>query len=120
MSKKVESGQYTTEENVTKYQMLSPMLETIYTEMKELSKKKQDVPLNKLKVDMINKILEKIKELLADEPTLQFVDLLDDETLPSNSDAVLVLAQFRSAMDQFKGRYFRKEPSGYNFKWFTQ
>lgn len=120
MSKKDHSKQYTTEERVNEYEMLFPMLEVVYDEVKELSKKKQDDVLNKLKVKMINRILEQIKELLADEPTLQFIDLLDDETLPSNSDAVLILAQFRAAMEQFKEKYYRYDQAIAESRWYTK
>lgn len=76
--------------------------------------------LNKLKVTMVNRILAQIKELLEDEPTIQFMDLLDDETLPTNSDAVLILAQFRAAIDQYKERYYRYDSTIYETRWFTK
>ena len=90
------------------------MLNSVYDEIKELSKKKQDETLNKLKVRMINRILEQVKDILGEESTNQFIDLLDDETLPTNSDAVLVLGQFQAAMVQFKNKY-----SSYG-KWITK
>jgi len=103
-----------------KYDMLSPMLDAVLLEIRELSKKKQDGVLNELKVNMINKILEQIKELLSDEPTVQFIELLDNETLPTNSDAVLIIAQFRAAMDHFKEKYYRYDDERYEHRWFTK
>jgi len=120
MARKGSSGECTTDEKVKRYEMLSPILDGVYKEVKELSKKKQDDVLNKLKVTMVNRILGQIKELLEDEPTIQFMDLLDDETLPTNSDAVLILAQFRAAMDQYKERYYRLDASIYEHRWFTK
>lgn len=104
---------------VQKYDLLSPLLHSLYEEMKELSAKKQDLVLNKVKVTMINRILRQIKDLLDKQPTLEFVDLLDEETLPSNSDAVLVLSQFRSAMRQFHERYHRKDHGETWARWHT-
>lgn len=101
---------------VEKYELLHPILENVWVEVKELSKKKQDEVLNKLKVRMINRILEEIKTVLVDQPTSGFLDLLDDETLPTNSDTVLILAQFQAAMDVFRGN-FRDELSG---RWSTK
>lgn len=89
-----------------KHDLLFPILISLFTEVKELSKKKQDGILNEMKVKMINKVLGNIKELLKDDPTTEFLELLDIVDLPSNSDAVLIIAQFNAAMEQFKGRYF--------------
>lgn len=82
---------------VAKFGMLSPLLSAILDEMREFSKKKQDEVLNKLKVNMINKILIQVKEVLTDEPASVFLELLDDAILPTNSDAVLIIAQYRAA-----------------------
>ena len=95
------------------------MLNVISGEIKDLSKKKQDEVLNKLKIGMINKILEQIKQLLSSEPTTQFLELLDDEILPTNSDAVLVLAKFQAAMAHFNNKYCRHDGSIYSKRWFT-
>lgn len=114
------TSEFTTKEKVSKFELLSPMLDSIYDEIKELSKKKPDDPLNKLKVSMINRILEQIKELLAGEPTAQFIDLLDDVTLPSNSDAVLILAQFKAAIDHFESKYYWYDSATMEEKWHTK
>jgi hypothetical protein len=106
-------------DSVLKYDMLNPLLHSLYTEMKELSAKKQDIILNKVKVTMINRILRQIKELLKEQPTIEFIDLLDEEMLPSNSDAVLVLSQYRSAMHQFYERYYRRNPGDMSSRWHT-
>lgn len=119
MAKKRSTKNLTTEAQVEQYNLLSPMLNVIFGEIKELSKKKQDEVLNKLKVGMINRILEQIKQLLSGEPTTQFLELLDDEILPTNSDAVLVLAKFKAAMAHFKNTYHRRDRSILSDRWFT-
>ncbi len=97
---------YITSKNVSDFEMLEPLLEELFNEIKELSKKKQDSVLNKFKVSMINKILVQIKVLLSSESTNQFLELLDEDSLPNNSDAVLVLSQFKSSMKQYKRKYY--------------
>ncbi len=119
MSTRKQQEEFTIKEKGEKHEMLSPMLDAIYNEVKELSKRKQDDVLNKLKVKMINRILEQIKEIVAEESTAQFIDLLDDETLPSNSDAVLILAQFQAAMKQFEDKYYHYK-SGFGNIWTTK
>jgi hypothetical protein len=104
-----------------KFDMLYPMTGSMLTEMRELSKKKQDGIVNELKVKMINRILKEIKEILISDPSSQYLDLLDEESLPQNSDAVLILGQFSAAMDQFKSKYFRQDRSNvYLKRWYTQ
>lgn len=107
-----------TNAQVAEFEMLWPILKALLNETKELSKKKADNPLNKLKVGMINKVLERVKKLLATDPTIQFLELLDDETLPSNSDAVFIIAQYDAAMEQYKDKHYGYE-SGEGHRWFT-
>ena len=108
-----------TNSQAQKYELLYPLLKSILFEVKELSKKKQDEPLNKLKVGMINKILSQIKsDVLNQDPSREFLDLLDDETLPTNSDAVLIIAQYEAAMSQFHGKHHGWD--GGEQRWFTK
>lgn len=97
--------QLPTNEEVQQFLMLSDLLASVYLEMKEFSKKKPDEPLNKFKVKNINRVLEPIKEILKGEPTISFLDLLDDDVLPSNSDAILIIGQYTAAMERFKDKY---------------
>jgi len=98
-----------TTKRAEEFDMLFPILESVFIEMGELSKKKQDGVLNELKVKMINRILLKVKAILKDDPTVEFLDILDEISLPTNSDAVLIIAQFKAAMQQYKVKYY-----GYN------
>jgi hypothetical protein len=103
-----------TSENIKTFEMLYPMLESDISEIRELSKKKQDEPLNPFKVKIINKKLGQIKVLLANEPSSQYLELLDEDTLPTNSDAVLMLTQFINALQQFKKKYYESDGSDLN------
>ena len=103
---------------VEKYEISYPVLAKVLSEVKELSKKKQDAVLNKLKVKMVNRILEEIRTFLANQPTAKFLDLLDDETLPTNSDTVLILAQYQAAMDVFYHEYYVWD--GVDHRWLTK
>jgi hypothetical protein len=91
---------------VVEFDMLFPILDSVFNEIKELSKKKQDGALNELKVKMTNRVLNKVKSMLNDDPTVEFLDLLDEEVFPTNSDAVLIISQFKAAMQQFKDKHY--------------
>lgn len=108
-----------TEAQTQKFEMLNKLIDSIYIELKEFSKKKPDEPLNKFKVKNINRVLKQIKEILNDEPTSEFLDLLDDETLPTNSDAILIIGQFKASMKQFHTQYYLRE-SGAGYRWSTK
>lgn len=114
-----------TSAEVKKFEMLYPMLDSDIAEIRELSKKKQDEPLNPFKVKIINKKLEQIKTLLNNEPSSEYLELLDEDTLPTNSDAVLMLTQFINAMRQFKKKYYESDGSdidvfGAKYTWKTK
>ena len=104
--KKTPKAKNTAEEKVKLYETISPLLNAAFDEVKEISKKKQDEPLNLTKVKMINRLLEKAKEVLKSEQTVDFLDMLDEDNLPSNSDAVLTMSQFISAMDKFRRDHY--------------
>jgi hypothetical protein len=118
MSKSKNLGELPSQESVVKFDMLFPMLQSDLNEIRELSKKKQDEPLNKFKVKTINKKLEQVKTILAKEPTNEFLELLDEDTFPSNSDAVLMISQFIKAMEQFKQKFYYRIDS-YTYQWLT-
>lgn len=109
MSKKFVEENKPTKEIVSKFKMLKPMLISLLDEIREFSKKKPDGVLNKFKVSTINRTLKDVKEILSNDPANQYLDLLDEDTLPQNSDAVLVLGQFQAAMNHFQSKYY-----GYN------
>ncbi len=110
-----------TKEQVERFNMLHPMLQSFLTEVRELSKKKPDGPLNEVKIKMINRILAQIKEALSTDPSVEYLDLLDDgKVLPQNSDAVLILGQYSAAMEQFKAKHYGAGNGLLESQWFTQ
>ncbi|MDR0438268.1 MAG: hypothetical protein LBH22_08225 [Bacteroidales bacterium] len=118
MLKKEINQNLPTQADVSKFEMLEKLLVSIYDEMKEFSKKKPDEILNKFKVKNINRVLEQIKEILKREPTNEFLDLLDEESLPSNSDCILIIGQFNASMKQFRSKYHGW--TGIDYTWSTK
>lgn len=108
-----------TEEQAATYDRLVPMLEAAHREMTELSKKKQDGIVNTLKIKMLNRLLGELSKIIESDPSHAFVDTLDEETLPQNSDAVLILSQWQAALKQFKDRHYGQDKLTYEHRWFT-
>jgi len=95
----------TTDAKVAEFHASSGVFGGLMQEMRELSKKKPDATLSGSKVMILNRILADIGAVLKDEPEAKYLDLLDDEQLPQNSDAVLVMVQYETGLAAFKERY---------------
>ena len=109
----------TTQENVEFYRTSEEIFSGLIKEMRELSKKKADATLSKGKVKILNRVLDDIRNLLEAEPEAKFLDELDDDELPQNSDAVLIMVQYESALVAFRKRY-RRYVSGLGERWITK
>ncbi len=103
---------YISQTDADKFDMIYPLIVSMYKEMKDLSSKKADGALNKLKIKMINRLLNTAQELLKDHPVIKFLEILDDDTIPQNSDVTLILKQYIDALIQFKNVYV-----DHNYRW---
>ena len=109
-----------TDADVSKFEMLEKLMESIYEEMKEFAKKKPDELLNKFKVKNINRVLSQIKEIMKHEPTDEFLDLLYEDSLPSNSDCIIIIGQYRAAIVQYRSQYHYYSDRALGRAWHTQ
>ena len=91
-----------TNAEVNQFLMLKELVTGLYEEMKDLTKKSSKETLNEFKIRSLNRVLKPLKELLKDQPTAMFLDLLEDDSLPTNSDVVIVLSQYLSAMKKYE------------------
>lgn len=105
MAKKNNDEKLPSRADVVKYIMLYGFLESAYVEMKDFSKKNPDTALNERKVKNLNRILVDIKNILVNEPTASYLDILDEEMLPTYSDVVLTMSQYRSALENYRKKY---------------
>ena len=107
--------------DVTEFLKLRPLLKSAIDEVKEFSKKKPDGVMSSLKVRLLNRLLEQLKSAMAAGPATEYLDLLDEESLPDYSDAVLILSQYAAAMGSFSGRFHGTdlETGPYDARWFT-
>ncbi|MEW8033370.1 MAG: hypothetical protein AB2765_00115 [Candidatus Thiodiazotropha endolucinida] len=97
---------YTTEEKALTHDTMTPLLQAMYTEFKELSKKKPDSAVSKSKIKIVNRLLERVKTVLTDEESIEFLDMLDEDDVPQASDVTLILSQYVAAMDAFHGKHY--------------
>jgi hypothetical protein len=120
MEKKNYNKNLPSEREIEKFEILYPMLTSIHNEMQDFAKKKQDGVLNELKVKLINNLLNDIKEILKTEESSKYLNLLDNDTLPQNSDAVIIISQYLSSMHVFRDKYHGYDNIVREHRWFTK
>lgn len=108
----------TTEEKAKTHDTMTPLLEAMYLEFKELSKKKPDSAVSKSKIKIVNRLLDKIRIVLADEESIDFLDILDEDDVPQASDVTLILSQYVAAMKAFHKKHYGWD--GSTRAWFTE
>jgi hypothetical protein len=94
-----------------------PLLLAMFREFQDASKKKPDGVLNKQKVQITNRLLNSIFSILEGEPNRTFLDTLNEDDLPQNSDVVLMLGQAVAAMEAFQKKYYRRRKEGIGKSW---
>lgn len=115
----MKDQKYISQAEVNQYNLLNPLLLGAYNEFQELSKKKPESPLNTYKVKMINRVLEPIKELLKNEDVSEYLDVLDIDDIPTNSDVILILSHYIKALEMFNEKYYRNSVKGM-YRWATK
>jgi hypothetical protein len=100
------ANEVTTQVKVAKFEAIMPLLEAMFRDFQDLSKKKPDGALNKSKVKIANRLLTDVLVILDGEPNREYLELFDEESLPQYSDVVLMLGQTVAAMERFKRRYY--------------
>lgn len=111
--------EYVTKASIVKeYRSSGVVFEGLLKEVRELSRKKPDATMSAGKVKIVNRVLDDLVGFLRDEPEGKYLERLDDAALPQVSDAVLVMVQFETALDAFKGRYMQRV--GGQLQWVTE
>lgn len=97
-----------------------PLLSAMFREFQDLSKKKPDGALNKRKVEIVNRLLRDVLQLVEGEASRGYLDLLDEDVMPQNSDVVLILGQAKAAMEAYKEKYHGWNALIREFGWLTR
>ena len=103
----------TTDAAVQTYDAATGVFSALLSEVRELSKKKPDATLSASKVKLINNVLTDLLSILEQEPEGKYLHVLEDESLPQVSDALMMMVQFNAALVTFKKRYYQSVKIGY-------
>lgn len=101
-----EIEHYTTQSKAHMHDAMTPLIKSMYSEFKEISKKKPESAVSKSKIKIANRLLERLRLILADEDTIKFLDLLDEDDVPQVSDVTLILSQYVASLEAFRSKYF--------------
>ncbi|NTV26558.1 MAG: hypothetical protein HGB01_10180 [Chlorobiaceae bacterium] len=107
----------TTLDKAATHDTTMPLLNSMYSEFKELSKKKPDAAVSKSKINIANRLLTRVRTVLDDEESIDFLDLLDEDDVPQVSDVTLILSQYVAAMESFHEKHHGWD--GLVHRWFT-
>jgi len=91
--------------DVDQFELINPLMRKIYTDIQELTKKKQDGVLSKTRIVMVNRLLENARLLLKEEPSIAYLDRLDEDAIPQNADAMMIIGQYVAALQAFQDRH---------------
>ena len=89
--------------DIDNFEKIETQLDALHKEIGALSKKKPDAGINPFKLKLVNSVLEKANELLEKKykPFSDF-DLFDSDDIPTNSDVVMILAQYLNCMEKLR------------------
>ena len=89
--------------DVEVFEKLQPQIIGLYDELSVFSKKSPDGAINKFKLKFINQLLCTSSKILESK-YLPFPDFekFDEDTLPTNSDAIFIANQYINCLQKFK------------------
>lgn len=107
-----------TTQEVATFDRVKNQLRQLYEEISTLSKKSPDGAVNRFKLGFINEKLSEANELLGDKskPSKQFT-VFDVDTLPTNSDVVIMLSQYLDALEAWRSG--RLHHADFRYYWNT-
>lgn len=91
------------------------LLSKLAEEISSLAKKQPDSKINSFKADSINRVLIPLKEIMKDEPSTKFLDLIsvrdsnskdDNQVWSTYSDVAIILSQYREACGEYRSKYY--------------
>lgn len=89
-------------EEADAFEKLELQIHSTRSEIAELSKKKPNEPLNTFKLGHLNSLLAKCNNLLGSDAALDGFTSFGEDQIPSNSDAVFVLAHYTDALHRVR------------------
>ena len=89
-------------EEVLLFEKVATQLQSFHSEMSVLVKKAPNDAVNKFKLDLINRSIQKANLILKDRVPFDDFNGLDVDMVPSNSDVAIVLSQYINCLEDIR------------------
>jgi len=89
-------------EEVSEFEAVEAQLKGFYEEIHKLATKRANDALNKFKLDVANQLLRRANKLLAELRPLEGFGEFSEDSLPTNSDVLVVLSQYLGCMEKLR------------------
>lgn len=103
-------------DEISAFEQAQAQLQSLYTELGSLSKKKPDDAVNEFKLKLINQVLESADAILGEgnRPFRDFVRF-DADNFPTNSDVLLILSQYLNCLEKLRADNATEEWDGWHW-----
>lgn len=90
-------------EEINKFEKVQSQVDGLYSEISLLSKKNPNDAVNKFKLKFINQLLSESNKILGEKyKPFEDFDIFTEDELPTVSDVVMILKQYRSCLTKFR------------------
>ncbi len=106
-----------TDAEATELETVIEQMDSMYSELLLLTKKKANDSLNKFKISLINSLLARCNNLIGEDyKPFDGFESFDPDDLPSNSDVSMILSQYNKSLEMFRNDniYFKSHVWYYN------
>jgi hypothetical protein len=104
-------------EEVAEFEKLEQQLHSFLREISELSRKKPNDAVNTFKLKFVNATLAGLNRLLGEQRPFDDFSAFDADDLPSNSDVVVILAQYVAAVWRYRSDHTELDENDDQWYW---
>jgi len=105
-------------EQISEFETLNGQLGSFHQEIATLVKKSPNDTLNKFKLTLVNVVLERANVLLGNQrKPFQAFDQFDADALPSNSDVLVIVGQYKSALENLRAENIQQNEYDATWRW---
>lgn len=91
------------DDEINNFEAIQGQLSAFYTEVNTLVKKNPNDAVNKFKLGLVNSLLTKANDVLgAGRQPFEDFETFDEETIPTTSDVMVIIAQYLDAFEKLK------------------
>lgn len=104
--------------DVHQFEKIHVQMQALHDEIGALSKKSPNDALNKFKLKLINGLIQEANSLLkGDYKPLVGFETFSEDDIPTNSDVIMVLAQYLNCLEKLRADNIKKDDFGPSWFW---